>query len=271
MSAVNLILYADKANKKFLKEDSDLAKISKAELTEDSLDTLNDESIFLLFEEMFNDKSLKALMTFLIANQEKLTSKKKKASLVTNIELSRATEDFFQQIFSRVADIQDRFLSKEELIEAIRAENKRELAIGAAIDREMQLVTFTRGDLSKITVPFSFFVKVSDKLKIDSLELQDHGQTIKFGKFEIAFDSILYEFSAEYRKALIKKRHAQNKTFGACLRRYRKLKEISQTDFTSLSEKEISRIENEKVSPHKSTIKEILAELKMTEEELMSY
>jgi len=260
-----------KLQRRFLKEEKELSKISKNELSLESITAFEEESVILLMEEMSTTKSLQAFTDFLVANQESLSSKRKKASIITNIDLSKAMEEFFHEIFNRVADIQGKYLPKEELVEVLKADNKDELAIAAAIDKGMKIITFTKGDLSKITVPFSFFLNVSEKLKIESIELCDYGQTVKFGKVEIAFDSILYEFSGEYRKNLIKKRRAENKTFGACLRRYRMLKEMKQSSFKSVTEKEISRIENEKVTPHKNTIKDLLEELKITEDELLTY
>lgn len=271
MTAMNLILYSDKPKKKALKTSDEFSKLSRLELNPESVKSFNDENIILLFDEMFTDKSLKNLMSFLITHQEELSHRKKKASLITNIELSKAIEDLFHEIFRKVADIQDRYLHNEELVDVLRSENKEELAIGAAFDKTLQIVTLTKGDLTKIAVPYSFFYNVSEKLKIDSLELSDFGQTIKFGKIEISFDSVLYEYSEEYRKKLIKKRRTENRSFGACLRRYRQLKEIKQSDFKAITEKEIGRIENEKVMPHKSTIKSIIEELGITEEDLLTY
>lgn len=269
MNATNLILYADK--KKTKKDSDKFFKLPKLELNADALQSFRSEAIIIVLNDTSSKASMKSFVEFLMHHQEELSHSSRKASFITNIVGSKALGEMFQEVFNKVAVIQDKYLHTDELVDVLRAENRDELVIGASIDKSLQVITFTKGDLTKLAIPFSFFQNVSSNIKFDSLELIDYGQTVKFGKIEISFDSILYEYSEEYRKKLIKKRRSENQSFGACLRRYRMLKKMKQTDFKTIGEREIRRIENEQVDPHMSTKNEILSELGISEKELLTY
>lgn len=97
-------------------------------------------------------------------------------------------------------------------------------------------------------------------------------ETLKFGDYEASVDSVLYEFDMEYRKYLKAKRTQSDKSFGAALRRLRLQKGLLQSDFGSIDERAIGRIERGEVTkPRKSTIAKIAKTLGVSAEEISSY
>jgi transcriptional regulator with XRE-family HTH domain len=68
------------------------------------------------------------------------------------------------------------------------------------------------------------------------------------------------------------KRRAEDKTFGACLRRLRLLRGLRQADFGDVAAKTIARIERgETEAPHGQTLKVIAARLGVEPDEITDY
>ncbi|MFO7906239.1 MAG: hypothetical protein R6U98_26515, partial [Pirellulaceae bacterium] len=105
--------------------------------------------------------------------------------------------------FRRIAFTSDGgFLSPEELVEALEAENRSDLFVGGSLDRATDTITFWRGNLKPLTVPFSAFGKSGNGTEPDfsRFSMVDSGQTVRLGDYEAAVDAILYEYDPEYRR-----------------------------------------------------------------------
>jgi lambda repressor-like predicted transcriptional regulator len=128
--------------------------------------------------------------------------------------------------------------------------------------------------METITVPWSIFKPSGDGLQPDfsRLSLTDYGHTVRLGDYEAASDAILYEADPEYRRKARKRLLAEEKTFGASLRRLRIQKGLSRSDFAPLSSKCIARIERSEVEkPHGETLRTIADRLGVEQEEIESY
>lgn len=166
------------------------------------------------------------------------------------------------------------FLPGEELAEALSAENRNDLFIGGAVDRQSETITLWRGNLDSLVVPFTAFPPSGDDTapNFDDFAVADYGQTVRLGEYEAATDAILYEFDPEYRRRRAKARLASEQSLGASIRRLRKQRGLRREDFAPLAAKTIARIEQGKVSAiHDSTKAAIAKRLKVSTEELGSY
>jgi hypothetical protein len=95
---------------------------------------------------------------------------------------------------------------------------------------------------------------------------------VRFGKYEATADAIFYECDPDYRKRLRKKMQAEEKTFGASLRRLRIMRGLRQSDFAPLPAKTIARIERGEVEkPHGTTLDRIADRLGVAPKEIESY
>ena len=164
----------------------------------------------------------------------------------------------------------------EELLDVLSAPQSEAAAlfIAAVADTQSQTLALTRGNLKTITVPFSLFQPSGDGVQPDfsRLSLTDYGHTVRLGDYEAAFDAILYEAGPEYRRKTRKKLLAEEKTFGASLRRLRIQKGLSRSDFAPLSSKTLARIERSEVEkPHGETLRTITDRLGVEAEEIESY
>ena len=176
--------------------------------------------------------------------------------------------------FKQVAFAQDGCLPPEELAEALNAKNKADLFIGGSVDHASRTVTFYRGDMQPLTVPFSAFEKSGDGISPDfgSFSLADSGQTIRFGEYEAASDAILYEFDPQYRRRIHKERLESEQSFGASLRRLRKQRGLRREDFVPIAAKTIARIEQGKVQHvHAKTRNTIAKRLGVLPDELKTF
>ena len=100
----------------------------------------------------------------------------------------------------------------------------------------------------------------------------DCGNTVRLGSYEAAADAILYEADPNFRSRLLAKKRAEDKTFGACLRRLRLLRGLGQGDFGDVAAKTIARIERgETEAPHGHTLRVIAARLGIEPDEILSY
>ncbi len=150
-------------------------------------------------------------------------------------------------IFRRIAfTVDGGFIPAEELAEVFDSENRANYFIGGFVNKTTATVTFWRGNLESLTVPFSAFEKSGDGTAPDfnSLLVADCGQTVKLGNYEAAVDAILYERDPEYRRAISRKRLKDDRSFGAALRRLRKQRGLRREDFEpDVSAKTVARIE----------------------------
>lgn len=74
--------------------------------------------------------------------------------------------------------------------------------IGGIVDRADNVVILYRGNLERMAVPLSWFVREEKAEQPDfgDFEVTDLGQTVRFGRVEASADAILYAFDADYRK-----------------------------------------------------------------------
>jgi len=190
-------------------------------------------------------------------------------------ELTVETIAALRSWFSRLAFATgEGVLPPQELAEALAATNRRDLLIAGSVDHASRTVTFWRGDLRQITVPFSAFSKSGGGTEpdFDHFSVTDYGHTVRFGDYEAATDAILYEYDPEYRRLLAKKRRASERSFGASLRRLRIQRGLKREDFDDISAKTIARIEQGKVKlVRKATLDAIARRLNVEPEEIESY
>ena len=166
------------------------------------------------------------------------------------------------------------FLPLAELAEALADERRGDLFIGGYADAQNQTLTLVRGDLRRLSIPVSIFRPSGTGEKADAFRLAfaDSGNTVRLGDYEAAADAILYEADPDYRRRLLAKRRAEDKTFGACLRRLRLLRGLRQSDFGDMAAKTIARIERgETEAPHGHTLRAIAARLQVEPDEITSY
>lgn len=166
-------------------------------------------------------------------------------------------------------------LSADELAEVLQAENRADLLIGGVVNNTTHTITFWRGDLKPLTVPFSSFEKSGDGTEpdFDKFSIIDCGQTVQFGTYEAAVDALLYEHDPRYRRAIAKHRLAEDQTFGAALRRLRKQRGLRREDFEpDLSAKSIARVEQGKVKTVRSkTLAALAKRLDVPPQEIASF
>lgn len=169
-----------------------------------------------------------------------------------------------------------KLLPLEELLDVLSAPSSEAagLFIAGVADLGSQTLALTRGNMKTITVPWSMFKPSGNGVVPDfsRLSLTDYGHTVRLGEYEAASDAILYEADPEYRRRTRKKLLAEEKTFGASLRRLRIQKGLSRNDFAPLSSKTLARIErNEVEKPHGETLGTIADRLGVEPEEIESY
>ena len=179
-------------------------------------------------------------------------------------------------VFRRIAfSVDGGFIPAEELAEVFDSENRENLFIGGFVNTASGTITFWRGNLKSLTVPFSAFEKSGDGTAPDfnSFSVADGGQTVKLGNYEAAVDTILYEHDSEYRRAISKKRFEEDRSFGTALRRLRKQKGLRREDFEpDVSAKTVARIEQGKVARiHKKTMDSLARHLAVQPQEIASF
>ena len=175
-----------------------------------------------------------------------------------------------------VANADHKWLPKEELFEVLKApeSERRDVFLGGSVDFETKTVALVRGNFESMTVPFSFFRPSGDgvKAEFDKIGFTDYGHTIALGDYEAAADCVLYERDPEFRRRLNQQRQAEEKTFGACLRRLRKQRGLKRSDFPGIDEKTVARLErNESAKPHGKTLQILADRLGVSPDEIESF
>jgi len=165
-------------------------------------------------------------------------------------------------------------LPNEELVEVLGAPSPQDYCVGGAIDVELGVAVLVRGDLSSLVVPLSSFAPSGSGVvpNFGDFEVDDFGQTLRFGEYEAAFDVVLYEHDSEYRKRLRRKREASEQTLGASIRRLRKQRGLARDAFDGLAARTLARIERGEVEePHTKTLELIARRLGVEVAELGEY
>jgi Helix-turn-helix domain len=166
-----------------------------------------------------------------------------------------------------------RLLPPAELKDVLAAPDRGDLVIGGFASPCDDLVVLYRGTLEPLVVPFAWFERRPGvRLDFDALGVGDYGQTVAFGDYEVATDSILYAHDAAYRRRAKQRELEHDGSFGASLRRLRLSHGLRRGDFAGISEKEVARIERGEITtPHRRTLETIAARLGVEVEELGSY
>lgn len=179
-------------------------------------------------------------------------------------------------LFRRVAfSVDGGFLPAEELAEVLDSDHRGNYFIGGFVNRATRTITFWRGNLRSLTVPFAAFDAPAGSATpgFDDFSVIDCGQTIKLGDYEAAVDAILYEYDPDYRRAIAKKRLAEDRSFSAALRRLRKQRGLRREDFEpDISAKTVARIEQGRVSRiRKKTLASLAKRLGVEPDQIAGY
>src|ERR1700729_952100 len=91
-------------------------------------------------------------------------------------------------------------LPKDELVTVLKSPERRDRFIGGIVDHEAKIVTFWRGNIEPLIVPFSAFPATANAIRPDWNEftVADYGHTLRFGDYEAAGDSLLYDYDPEF-------------------------------------------------------------------------
>ncbi len=168
----------------------------------------------------------------------------------------------------------DGILPKSELAAVLKSPDRQDRFIGGMIDKAARIVTLWRGDFTSFVVPFSAFEPTANGTRPawDRFAVADYGHTLRFGEYEAAADAVLYEYDPEFRRRLRKMRIASERTLGASIRRLRKQRQLTRTDFAGLDPKTLARIERGEVAkPRSDTLALIARRLSVSPGELSEF
>ena len=171
-----------------------------------------------------------------------------------------------------------RLLPEHQLVEALRSDERDELAVGVTVDAATDAVVMHRGSLDRLVVPSEWFREqargregVAGRFDLEAARPTDYGQTLQFGEFEVAVGALLYEFDANVRRRQ-RERARDERGLGASVRRLRLQRRLRQEDLPGLSRREVGRIERGEVqTPRKATREKLAAALGVQEPELGEY
>ena len=100
-----------------------------------------------------------------------------------------------------------RLLPKHELEEALRSDERDELAVGVTVDAATDAVVVHRGSFDRLVVPSEWFREcargredAAGRFDLEAARPTDYGQTLRFGEFEVAVGAVLYAFDADVRR-----------------------------------------------------------------------
>ena len=152
-------------------------------------------------------------------------------------------------------------------------EKARDLFIGGLVDDRSQTLALVRGDFRRLAVPLSLFSPSgTTEPDFGRFEIDDHGQTLRFGEYEAAADFVLYALDADFRRRSNARRVQFDKGFGPSLRRLRLLRKLGRDAFDGIDEKTIARIETGKVKRlHAKTLQVICKTLGVDADDVETY
>ena len=179
----------------------------------------------------------------------------------------------FSHAFDRFVQAPSKMLSVGEVATVLSREDRAEFCLGGTIEPKANMASFICGDLSTLNVPLSTFVQRGDGPvpELEQFGVIDHGRTLRFGKYEAAFDAVLYEWNPEYRRRIKKLRFERDSTLGGSLRRLRKQRGLRLSDMGRL-EKTVARIERGEVSrPRKASLAAIAQMLDVAVEQIADF
>jgi len=183
-------------------------------------------------------------------------------------------ETFFRIVLGGFAAY--RLLPTDQLLEVLQRPpaDRADVFIGGCFDPASETLVLTRGDFSSLRAPLASFRVPGSGATPDParLEFDEYGETVKLGDYEAAADAILYEESPEFRRNLLQNRRENDKTFGACLRRLRIQRGLTQDQIPGLSRRQIVRLESgETEKPHADTLRLLAHALSVKPEEIETF
>lgn len=187
------------------------------------------------------------------------------------LELSVPLHSQFRRVVGEVPGY--RLLPREQLLDVLGSENRKDLFVGGIVNPQSQTVTLARGDLTSLTVPWSIFPATEGAAPdFNQFELDDYGYALRFGQYEASAHGVLYQVDPLYRRRANRQRIAAEQGFGPSLRRLRLLRGMQRTDFPGISAKTIARLERgETEKPQGKTLERIARALAVAPEEIETY
>lgn len=200
------------------------------------------------------------------------TPRRRRRTLLLTEAVREDTLTLFTHWFERVVVLPRSRLAGDELVEVFAREDRADFCIGGTIDLDLDVAVLLRGDLGIITAPLSDFSPSGDGTCPDfqSFDVVDSGRTLRFGRYEAAFDAVLYLHDAEFRRRF-RDRRAGGNPLGASVRRLRKQRGLRLDALGSLA-KTVARIERGEVRrPRRTTLEAVAERLGTTVEELAQF
>ena len=201
------------------------------------------------------------------------TPRRRKGWLLALAPVPQAVVPVLASRFERLVLSPQAMLPLGDIAAVLARADRSDFCIAGSADSRSGSLILVRGDLSILPVPFPDAPEGTGAPApvAGLLRIVDHGRTVQLGNYEAAFDAFLYERDPEYRRRLLAQRSAEDRSFGACLRRLRKQRRIRLREFGSL-EKTVARIERGEVStPRKATLQSIASILAVLPEEISKY
>jgi len=193
--------------------------------------------------------------------------------LLALLEVPGPLHGLFADRFERVVERPASMLPLRELALVMDRDDRADFCIGGTVVKEANMVALIRGDLSALNVPLSDFVQrgAGPAPDVDRFEIADHGRTLRFGDYQAAVDSVLYEKDPAYRRRLKKLRLEEDRSLGGSLRRLRLQRGLRLADFGRW-EKAVARIERGEVAaPRGKTLGSIARRLGVTPEQILEF
>ena len=164
-------------------------------------------------------------------------------------------------------------VSVADLGEILATEHPEDYCIAAAWDPARKAIRLWRGDLSVLVVPLSTLPARADvHADPTQLNVEDSGQTVRLGRYEVAFSSLLYERDPLYRRRAKKQMIQEEQSLGASIRRLRVARRLTRADFDDIDPRTLARIEQGEIaSPHRDTLDRIARRLGVSAKELGEY
>jgi hypothetical protein len=184
-------------------------------------------------------------------------------------EDAQVIESGFGQVFLGVQVMVD----VEDLAAILSSEHPEDFCIAAASDEARRAIRLWRGDFSVLLVPLSAFPeRAGVRADPTRLGIEDGGQTVRLGHYEVAFNALLHERDPLYRRRAKKRMIRDEQSLGASIRRLRLARGLARGDFEGLDPRTLARVERGEVDhPHRDTLDRIAKRLGVRAEELAEY
>lgn len=234
----------------------------------------NKDSLWIVSRSEMIDQLIRAMGEFVLARSARETRLGNLLMLdAPRTRTLAVLPRFFESVVG--TDSSFKFLPPDQLAEVLSApkERSRDLFIGGLVDTKSRVLALVRGDLSRVVVPLSIFRAAgTSKPDFARFEVDDYGQTIRFGSYEAGADFVLYALDPEFRRRINAKRREEKEGFGPSLRRLRAIRKIGRDEFDGIAAKTIARIERGEIQrPRGATLQVISKVLGVEAKEIETY